>query len=92
MLKVSALTGKGVHRLLPALGEAIEAYHTRIPTKKVNDVVRAAQSAQPAPRAARVLYATQGAADPPTFTLFANRELPEHLIVIGGGPIAAGDV
>jgi GTP-binding protein len=73
---VSALTGKGVHRLLPALGEAIEAYHTRIPTKKVNDVVRSAQSAQPAPHGARVLYATQGAADPPTFTLFANRELP----------------
>ncbi|MEY2452407.1 MAG: GTPase [Acidimicrobiaceae bacterium] len=76
VLKVSALTGKGVHRLLPALGEAIEAYHTRIPTKKVNDVVRAAQSAQPAPHGARVLYATQGAADPPTFTLFTNRELP----------------
>jgi GTP-binding protein len=76
VLKVSALTGKGVHRLLPALGEAIEAYHTRIPTKKVNDAIRAAQSAQPAPHGARVLYATQGAADPPTFTLFANRELP----------------
>jgi len=24
----------------------------------------------------RVLYATQGAADPPTFTLFASRTLP----------------
>ena len=24
----------------------------------------------------RVLYATQGAADPPTFTLFANKEIP----------------
>ncbi len=23
-----------------------------------------------------MLYATQGAVDPPTFTLFANRELP----------------
>jgi GTP-binding protein len=23
-----------------------------------------------------VLYATQGATDPPTFTLFANRDLP----------------
>ncbi|MEY2431264.1 MAG: GTPase [Acidimicrobiaceae bacterium] len=76
VLKVSALTGKGVHRLLPALGAAIEAYHTRVPTKKVNDVVRAAQAAQPAPHGARVLYATQGAVDPPTFTLFANRELP----------------
>jgi GTPase len=24
----------------------------------------------------KVLYALQGAADPPTFTLFANREVP----------------
>ena len=32
--------------------------------------------AHPAPGGARVLYATQGATDPPTFTLFANRELP----------------
>jgi GTP-binding protein len=76
VLKVSALTGKGVNRLLPALGEAIDAYHTRVPTGKVNDAIRAAQAAQPAPHGARVLYATQGAVDPPTFTLFANRELP----------------
>jgi GTP-binding protein len=76
VLKVSALTGKGVHRLLPALSDAIAAYHTRVPTRRVNDVLRAAQSAQPAPAGARVLYGLQGAADPPTFTLFANRELP----------------
>ncbi len=76
VLKVSALTGKGVHKLLPALAGAIEAYHRRVPTRRVNDVIRAAQAAQPAPAGARVLYATQGAADPPTFTLFANRELP----------------
>ena len=76
VLKISALTGKGVHKLLPALGEAIDAYHTRVPTGKVNEVIRQAQAAQPAPHGARVLYATQGAVDPPTFTLFANRELP----------------
>jgi GTP-binding protein len=76
VLKVSALTGKGVHKLLPALANAIEAYHRRVPTRKVNEVLRAAQSAQPGPHGARVLYATQGAADPPTFTLFANKEIP----------------
>src|SRR5439155_1581229 len=36
---------------------------------------RPAEPAQPAP-GARVLYATQGATDPPTFTLFTNRALP----------------
>jgi GTP-binding protein len=76
VLKISALTGKGVHRLLPALSEAIDAYQTRVPTRRVNEVIRAAQASQPAPHGGRVLYATQGAADPPTFTLFANKELP----------------
>ncbi len=76
VLSVSALSGKGVHRLLPALGETIDAYHRRVPTRKVNEVVRMAQSRHPAPDGARILYATQGAADPPTFTLFTNRELP----------------
>ena len=76
VLKISALTGKGVHRLLPALSGTIDDYHRRVPTRKVNQVLRAAQSAQPAPHGGRVLYATQGAVDPPTFTLFANKELP----------------
>lgn len=76
VIRISALTGKNVHRLLPALAEAIQAYHRRVPTRKVNEVVSLAQSAQPAPHGARILYATQGAADPPTFTLFANKELP----------------
>jgi GTP-binding protein len=80
VLKISALTGKGVHDLLPALAEAIADYHVRIPTRRVNDVIRAAQQAQPAPHGARVLYATQGATDPPTFTLFANRELPQTYV------------
>ncbi len=76
VLRMSALTGKGVGRLWPALQEAVGAYRTRIPTRAVNQVVRAAQADQPAPAGARVLYATQGATDPPTFTLFTNRELP----------------
>ena len=76
VIRISALTGKNVHRLLPALAEAISAYHRRVPTRKVNEVVSLAQSAQPAPHGGRILYATQGATDPPTFTLFANKELP----------------
>jgi GTP-binding protein len=76
VLKISAKTGRGVHRLLPVLADAIERYHRRVPTKDVNKVIEAAQQAQPAPHGARVLYALQGAADPPTFTLFTNRDLP----------------
>jgi GTPase len=80
VLQVSALTGKGVHRLLPALAGTIDDYHRRVPTRKVNQVLRAAQAAQPAPHGGRVLYATQGAVDPPTFTLFANKEIPQSYL------------
>ena len=79
VLKISALTGKGVHKLRPVLQEAITQYHRRVPTRDVNQVIAEAQQRHPAGGGARVLYAVQGATDPPTFTLFANRELPPHL-------------
>jgi GTPase len=76
VLRISALSGKGVHRLMPILQESIDQYHRRVPTRDVNRVLAEAQQRQPAAAGARVLYALQGAADPPTFTLFVNRELP----------------
>jgi len=76
VLPITALSGRGVHKLLPALAASVDAYHRRIPTSRVNAMIADAQSAHPAPGGAKVLYATQGAADPPTFTLFVNRELP----------------
>jgi len=80
VLKTSALTGRNVVKLLPALFQAREEYHRRIPTRALNEVLQAAQQAQPPPAERgvrpRILYATQGATDPPTFTLFTNRELP----------------
>ena len=80
VLTLSALTGKNVRHLLPALTEAETAYHMRIPTAKLNQVIRDAQQRHPPPldrkHRPRIQYATQGAADPPTFTLFATRMLP----------------
>ena len=75
VLPVSARTGLGAHKVVPALAQAIEAYHRRVPTAELNRVVRDAQAAHPPP-GGRVLYATQGAIDPPTFSLFATRSLP----------------
>ena len=75
-LGISALTGRGVTRILGSLEGTIEQYRRRIPTRAVNRAIREAQAAHPAPGGARVLYATQGATDPPTFTLFVNRRLP----------------
>ncbi|HEX5586321.1 MAG TPA: ribosome biogenesis GTPase Der [Acidimicrobiia bacterium] len=81
VVTVSAMTGKMTHRIMPALRQAEEAYHRRIPTAALNKVLRDAQASHPPPivrkHRPRVLYATQGAADPPTFTLFATHELPQ---------------
>jgi GTPase len=74
VLKTSALSGKGVHKLLPALDTSIEAYHRRVPTRELNMVLQAAQAQQPAPQG-KILYATQGTTDPPTFILFTTRDL-----------------
>jgi GTP-binding protein len=80
VVKVSALTGRNLRHVLPALREAEQAYHRRVPTAALNRVITDAQQRQPPPvvrkRRPRVLYATQGAADPPTFTFFATHELP----------------
>jgi GTP-binding protein len=80
VVKVSALTGRNLRHVLPALREAERAYHRRVPTAALNRVITDAQQRQPPPvvrkHRPRVLYATQGAADPPTFTFFATHELP----------------
>jgi GTP-binding protein len=80
VLKTSALTGRNVPRLLPALLQARTEYHRRVPTRALNEALQAAQAAHPPPaergHRPRILYATQGATDPPTFTLFTTRELP----------------
>ncbi len=77
VLRITALSGKGVHKLMEVIADSVASYRQRIPTAEVNKVIRGAQSAQPAPRGVRVLYATQVATDPPTFTLFANSAIPK---------------
>jgi GTP-binding protein len=76
VLKISALSGKGVRRILPALRDAEEAYHQRVPTGALNRTLQELQGRQPAPRA-RIRYGVQGAIDPPTFTLFSSGRLPQ---------------
>lgn len=75
VLKVSARTGLGVHKLLPALNEAMEASGRRVATGELNRLIAIAQAEHRSP-GGRILYATQGATDPPTFTLFATRAVP----------------
>jgi GTPase len=76
VLKISALSGKGVHRIFPALRDCVTAYHQRVPTGTLNRTVQELQNRQAAPRA-KIRYIVQGAIDPPTFTLFTNGRLPQ---------------
>jgi GTP-binding protein len=75
VLKVSARTGLGVHKLYPALRTSLAASQRRVPTGELNRVLADAQAAHRSP-GGRILYGTQGATDPPTFTLFATRAIP----------------
>ncbi len=75
VIRISAKTGRNVHKVLPAVREAVEAYHTRIPTGALNRALRDLQAKHPAP-GARIRYGVQGAIDPPTVTLFATARMP----------------
>ncbi len=74
ILRTSALTGRGVHRLLPALHQAATDYVKRISTGALNRAMRDLQAHHPSPTG-RVRYAVQGATEPPTITLFASGRL-----------------
>jgi len=81
-VNVSALSGRGVEKLFPALDRALEAYNTRLTTGEVNRFFEAAvQRVQPPAEAGRpwkLYYATQVSTAPPTFMVFANRALPRN--------------
>jgi len=80
---LSALTGAGIARLMPAVAAAEAAWNKRIPTPRLNRLLAAAQERHPPPlvagRRLRLRYATQVNVRPPTFALFASKpgELPD---------------
>ena len=75
VMKTTATSGKGVHRILPALSIAAADYVKRVPTGALNRAIRDLQIKQPAPTG-KIRYAVQGATEPPTFTLFVAGRLP----------------
>ncbi len=78
-LNVSALSGRRVDRLLPAVETLLGRLRLELPTSEVNRLferaVRAHQPPQHKGKPWRLYYATQVATAPPTFMLFANRTL-----------------
>ena len=75
-VRTSALSRRGVDKLLPAVRAAVDSHRRRLATPEVNRIVRDAQVVRPHPRtrgkAIRILYAVQAETAPPTFVLFAN--------------------
>ena len=79
VVRTSALTGRGLERILPAVERAIESHMRRLATSEINRIVRAAQERRPHPRtrgkAVKILYAVQARAAPPTIVLFTTGRL-----------------
>lgn len=78
-VNVSALTGRSVDRLAPALRTALASWQRRVPTGQLNQWLTALTQATPHPvrrgRPPRVLFATQAGVCPPRFVLFTTGPL-----------------
>jgi len=75
-VNISALTGRAVRKLAPALRTALASWDTRVPTGKLNSWLTALIAATPPPvrsgKQPKVLFATQASTRPPTFVLFTS--------------------
>lgn len=78
-VNMSALTGRAVDKLAPALRTALTNWERRVPTGQLNQWLTALVQATPHPvrggRAPRVLFATQAGVCPPRFVLFTTGAL-----------------
>ncbi len=81
-VNISALTGRGVEKVLPAAAEVLALLATRPGTSELNRIMATAVSRHRAPHLAgkpwKLRYATQVSSTPPTFVVFANRRLPRQ--------------
>jgi GTP-binding protein len=83
VVPVSALSGRGVEKLMAAVVKTYESWNRRIPTAALNRWFTEAQERHPPPavssRRIKLRYVTQSNARPPTFIVFCSRpdDLPE---------------
>jgi GTPase len=75
-VNVSALTGRAVVKIAPALRTALASWDTRIPTGRLNGWLADVVAATPPPvrggKQPKILFATQAQTRPPTFVLFTT--------------------
>ncbi len=79
LIVLSALTGKGVAKLLPTVAEVYEIWNRRIPTAALNRWLAVMTEKHPPPavqgRRIKLRYMTQVRTLPPTFVVFSTRAL-----------------
>jgi GTP-binding protein len=99
LVAVSALTGEGIARLMPAVIEADRVWNARVTTSELNRFLAGMLSRNPPPavsgRRIQIRYMTQVKARPPTFVLFGNQlsALPEsYLRYLANGLRSAFDL
>lgn len=84
VVRTSALTKRGVEKILPAVDAAVKSHRRRLATAEVNRIIRTAQERRPHPRSAgrsiRILYAVQARTAPPTIILFTSGRLEESYL------------
>jgi GTP-binding protein len=77
LVPVSALSGKGLDKLMRAVFEADALWNQRLPTRRLNEWLQEAVESHPPPavsgRRLKLRYMTQANARPPTFILFCSR-------------------
>ena len=77
VVTLSAMTGAGTEKLLPAVRRAHGIWNTRVPTGELNRWFEAALERHAAPlvdgRRLKLRYTTQAKARPPTFIIFGTR-------------------
>ncbi|KIF73811.1 GTP-binding protein EngA [Streptomyces sp. 150FB] len=75
-VNVSALTGRHMERLVPAIETALSGWETRVPTGRLNAFLGELVAGHPHPvrggKQPRILFGTQAGAKPPRFVLFAS--------------------
>ncbi|MET7306777.1 ribosome biogenesis GTPase Der [Streptomyces sp. NPDC005134] len=80
-VNVSALTGRHMEKLVPAIETAIEGWETRISTGRLNAFLGEIVASHPHPvrggKQPRILFGTQAGTKPPRFVLFSSGFL-EH--------------
>ena len=73
---ISAVTGRHVDRLVPALEIALDSWDQRVPTGRLNSFLGEVVAAHPHPvrggKQPRILFATQASTRPPRFVVFAS--------------------